>query len=101
LKVPRVYQWNVAWEQSLGSGQTLSLTYVGAIGRDMLRATTLLNPNPSFQFVSVTDNSATSDYHALQVKLQRRLAHGLQGLASYTWSHSIDSASTDAHSYLN
>lgn len=101
LKLPRSYQWNVAWEQSLGSGQTVSLTYIGAIGRDLLRSNILFNPNPSFQFVNVTDNSATSDYHAFQVKLQRRLAHGLQGLASYAFSHSIDSASSDANRYSN
>jgi hypothetical protein len=102
LKLPRSYQWNVAWEQSIGSNQSLSVTYIGAIGRDLLRVTILSNPNPSFQFLSVTDNSATSDYHALQFRVQRRLAHGLQGLASYTFAHSIDSASTDAFAhYLN
>jgi hypothetical protein len=96
LKLPRTYQWNVALEKSLGSSQTVSLTYIGAIGRDLLRVINLFNPNPDFQFVSVTNNSATSDYHALQLKFQRRLSRGLQALASYTFSHSIDSASTDA-----
>lgn len=44
----------------------------------------------------------TTDYHALQLKFQRRLSRGLQGLASYTFSHSIDSASTDAFAtFLN
>jgi hypothetical protein len=102
LKTPRTYQWNVALEQSLGTSQVLSFTYIGAIGRDLLRVTNLVNPNPDFGFVGVTDNSATSDYHALQVKFQRRLSHGLQALASYTFSHSIDIASTDAFAnYLN
>jgi Carboxypeptidase regulatory-like domain/TonB dependent receptor-like, beta-barrel len=102
LKLSRSYQWNVALEQSMGSSQSLSLTYVGAIGRDLLRVTNLFNVNPNFQFVSLTDNSATSDYHALQLKFQRRLSRGLQGLASYTFSHSIDNASTDAFAhYLN
>lgn len=78
------------------------LTYIGAIERDLLRVTNLFNPNPDFQFVSVTGNSATSDYHALQLKFQRRLSRGLQALASYTFWHSIDSASTDAFAnYLN
>ena len=102
LKLPRSYQWNFALEQSMGNSQTLSLTYIGAIGRDLLRPINLLNVNPDFQFVSVTDNSATSDYHALQVKFQQRLSRGLQGLASYTFSRSIDIASTDAFAhYLN
>lgn len=101
LKLPRSYQWNVAFEQALGKDQTLSLTYVGALGRDLLRITNLFNVNPSFLVVQVTTNSATSDYHALQVKYQRRLSHGLQALASYTWSHSIDVASTDAAITVN
>ena len=96
LKLPRTYEWNVTWEQSLGTSQTLSLVYVGAIGRDLLRVSNLYNPNPDFQQVNITDNTATSDYHALQVKFERRLSSGLQALASYTFSHSIDIASTDA-----
>jgi hypothetical protein len=104
LKLPPTYQWNVALEQSIGSTQSISLTYIGAPGRDLLRVTNLVpdpNVNPNFQFVGVTDNSATSDYRALQVKFQRRLSHGLQALASYTFSHSIDIASTDASEHTN
>jgi hypothetical protein len=99
LKLPRTYQWNVALEQSLGSSQSLSLTYIGAIGRDLLRVTNFfISPsvNPNFQFILLTDNTATSDYHALQLKFQRRLSRGLQALASYSFSHSIDIASTDS-----
>jgi hypothetical protein len=62
----------------------------------LLRVTNLFNPNPDFQFVSLTSNTATSDYHALQLKFQRRLSRGLQALASYSFSHSIDIASTDS-----
>jgi len=105
LKLPRTYQWNAALEQSMGTSQSLSLTYVGAIGRKLLRVTNLVvdpSVNPDFSFVSVTNNSATSDYHALQLKFERRLSRGLQALASYTWSNSIDIASTDAFAnYLN
>jgi hypothetical protein len=96
LKLPRTYQWNVALEQSIGNNQSISATYVGAIGRQLLRVTNLFNVNPNFQFVALTDNSATSDYNALQVKFQRRLSRGLQALGSYSWAHSIDIASTDA-----
>jgi hypothetical protein len=99
LKLPRTYQWNIALEQSLGSSQSLSLTYVGAVGRDLLRST-VLNPasagNPDFAFVFLTDNSATSNYNALQLKFQRRFWKGLHALASYSLSHSIDISSTDA-----
>jgi hypothetical protein len=102
LKLPRTYEWNGAVEQALGNTQSLSLTYVGAIGRKLLRVSDLINPNPDFGQINLTNNSATSDYNALQMKFQRRLSRGLQALASYTWSHSIDIASTDAFSnYLN
>jgi hypothetical protein len=96
LKLPRTYQWNVALEQAIGSSQSLSLTYIGAVGNDLLRVTQYTNVNPNFSFIGLTNNSATSNYQALQVKFQRRLSRGLQGLASYTFSHSIDTASTDA-----
>jgi WD40-like Beta Propeller Repeat len=102
LDLPRTYQWNIAVEQSLGSSQSLSVTYIGAVGRDLLRVRNLLNPNANFAFANVTSNSATSDYNTLQVEFQRRLSQGLQALASYTFSHSIDIASTDAFAtYLN
>jgi hypothetical protein len=102
LDLPRTYEWSAALEQSLGSRQTISLTYIGAVGRELLRVTNLLAPNSNFGFVNATSNSATSDYHALQVKFERRLSQGLQILASYSWSHSIDIASTDAFAnYLN
>ena len=48
LKLPRTYEWNVALEQSLGSNQTLSLTYIGAIGRDLLRVNRLSFPELGF-----------------------------------------------------
>ena len=94
LKLPRTYQWNFAVEQSLGSDQTFSASYIGAIGRRLLRQTTLVSP--TFFFISFTDNEGTSDYHAMQLQFQRRLSRGFQALASYTWSHSIDNASNDS-----
>jgi carboxypeptidase family protein/TonB-dependent receptor-like protein len=102
LKLPRTYEWNVALEQAVGSNQTISLSYIGAEGRDLLRETNLFNPNPNFQFIGVTSNTAYSYYDALQVNFQRRFSRGLQAVGSYTFSHSIDNASTDAFAnYLN
>jgi hypothetical protein len=46
--------------------------------------------NPNFATIVFTSNGLTSDYDALQMQYQRRLAHGLQALASYTFGHSID-----------
>lgn len=99
LKLPRTYQWSLAIEQSVGTSQTVSATYVGALGRNLLREDTLANPNPNFGALYAIRNTATSDYNALQLKYQRRLSRGLQALASYSFSHSIDIASTDTFDY--
>ena len=96
LRLPRTYQWNFSVEQSLGTNQSVSASYVAAVGRRLLRQVSVESPNPSFQQLLITRNDATSDYHALQVQFNRRLSRRLQALVSYTWSHSIDIASNDS-----
>ena len=96
FKLPYTYQWNLAVERSLGASQAISASYVAAVGRRLLRQEVIQNPNPNFTTIIATRNSATSDYHALQLQFHRRLSRGLQALASYTWSHSIDNVSSDS-----
>jgi hypothetical protein len=97
LKLPRTYQWNIAVEQSLGANQTVSASYVAAVGRRLLRADAVVAPNSVFRStVVLIKDTAISDYHATQLQYQRRLSSGLRALTSYTWSHSIDEASGDA-----
>jgi hypothetical protein len=103
LKLPYTMQWNSAIEQGLGSGQTLTASYVGAGGRKLLGQfdsfpNQLGNPNfaPSpFGVLLLTQNRGSSGYNALQVQYRKNLSQGLQMLASYTWSHSIDNASSN------
>ena len=96
LQLPYSFQWNVALEKSLFGAQSLSVTYVGQLGRRQLRQSNLA-PNPSFsgQFF-LTTNADTSDYNALQVQFKRAMSRGLQALVNYTWSHAIDTSSSDA-----
>jgi hypothetical protein len=100
LRLPYTLEWNVALQQALGSQQTLSVSYVGSAGRRLIQTSDIFNPNPSYSEALVISNTASSDYNALQAQFQRRLSHGLQTLASYTWSHSIDtgSAGSEANS---
>lgn len=96
LKLPRVYQWNVSVQQSLGSNQTVTVTYVGANGRKLLRDEIIVPSaglNSNFASVPVTTNDAYSNYDALQVQFQRRLSRGLQVLASYSFAHALDNTS--------
>jgi hypothetical protein len=97
LKLPRVFQWNVAFERSLGPNQTLTASYVAAVGRRLLRLETFSNSSTNFPgFVQISKNDATSDYHAGQLQYNRRLSRRLQALASYTWSKSLDMVSDDS-----
>jgi hypothetical protein len=94
LQSPYTLEWNFALEQGLGNQQKVSVSYVGAAGRRLLLSTAaLISPNPTFPYVTLVTNLGSSDYDALQMQYERRLSRGLQILASYTWSHSIDSGS--------
>ena len=99
LKSPYTLQWNIAIEQSLGKQQTITVSYVGASGRHLLQSASFFSPNGSgaslgIAGATVVTNLGSSDYNALQVQYQRRLSRGLQVVGSYSWSHSIDTASS-------
>jgi hypothetical protein len=98
LQAPYTLQWNVSAQQAIHGSQTFTLSYVGSNGRRLLqlqqRSITALNPN--FGVVDFVNSTTTSNYQALQAQFQRSVQHGLQVLASYTWSHSIDFGSTNA-----
>ncbi len=96
LQLPYSLQWNFAMEQAIGGQQTVSASYIGSAGRRLIQSAVVSSPNPSFAAASLVSNAGTSDYNALQVQFQRRLSQGLQALASYTWSHSIDTASASS-----
>lgn len=96
LTQPHFVEWNVAVEQAIGQRQSLSLSYIGAVGRKLLQTAFVFSPNSNFGGVNFVANTGTSDYHALQLQFQRPLAQGLQVLSSYTWSHSIDTGSAGA-----
>jgi hypothetical protein len=87
-------QWNFSVDQALGSKQTLSASYIGSQGKRLIQTAFVNSPNSSFPGgANLISNNAYSDYDALQLQFERRLSHGIQALASYTWAHSIDNAS--------
>jgi hypothetical protein len=96
--LPRTYEWNAAAEQSFGSGDILTLTYVGAAGHKLMRRDIYYAPNPDFTYrFDVQSNGGASGYNALQAQYRHRLSHGLQTLLSYTWGHSLDDVSSDGN----
>jgi hypothetical protein len=94
-KLPRTYQWNAAVQQSLGHAQTLTVSYVAALGRDLVYGQSYQSLTAQKYHVVYSDNAGSSNYQALQLQFQRHMVHGLSILAGYTWSHSLDVSSAD------
>jgi hypothetical protein len=95
LKLPSTLRWSIGMEQSLGQHQSISGTYVAALGRHLPNLAAVPDPEQEFPDYGVVKNEGRSDYHSLQVQYRRRFTRGLQVLANYTWSHAIDLGSGD------
>ncbi|SRR5579884_488617 len=111
------HQWNVEIQRQMTDNLLLSAAYVGSYNRHIDvngLANTAVTPGPgspdqvnqrrpypwmgSFPY----DNSiGNSNYNAFEFKASRRFAHGFQALVSYTWSKSIDTASSGWYSAEN
>lgn len=102
MRLPRSYEWNVAVEKALSGRQTVSATYVGQLGRDLLRGNAYWRPNPNFRrFFLLDKNDASSNYNALQLQYRRPLSGRVQALLNYTYSHSLDNSSNDVFGSAN
>ncbi|MGA3203185.1 MAG: carboxypeptidase regulatory-like domain-containing protein [Bryobacteraceae bacterium] len=95
LVTPQIQQWNVTLEQHFGSGALLSLGYAGTRGSNLMRNQTSPTYSDAYDIVTEATNGATSSYNGMQMQFRKRLSDRLQMQLSYTWSHSIDTASSD------
>lgn len=95
-----VQGWNLDIQQTLGRGFLLNVGYNGSKGTHLdglLAPNRILNIGPSTPGAQVFDyevSHAQSNFNALAVRLRKRLQGGLAVGATYTYSHSIDDAST-------
>ena len=96
LQLPYLIEWSVSLQSELGREQSITVAYVGNAGKRLLLTNTLLNQNSQFEFLRLTNNGAASNYHALQLQFNRRLARRLAGMVSYTWASSVDESSEDS-----
>lgn len=95
-RLPYTLQYNLLIEQPIGRSNSISGAYVGSSGRRLGRVTSYRNPNALFTRIDAVTNDASSNYNALQLQFKRRFAAGLQVLASYTWSKSLDTVSEES-----
>ncbi len=117
-KAPEIYQYNLTLERELAPDLAFEIGYVGSQGRHLgvrydinqqrsNSAGVLTGPRPFTNCGSAStgaavtcgeirfqDQIATSSYNALQASVRRRSRDGLTLLASYTFSHSIDTGSS-------
>jgi len=114
-KTQRSYQWNLSVGRELWKNAAVEAQYLGSHSLDLDRSfydnvpmtpnaasvasyptkPTLNSLRPNQLFGSIRDlrNDAYSHYNALTIIFRQRLAHGLSGQGSYTWSHDLDLSS--------
>ena len=91
-------RWNAGIQRQLFSHTAVEIDYVGTTGDHQTAAENInlppagpgsvqaRRPYPRFGNMSVQTQAQSSDYHALQLKLQQRPSRGLWYLVSYTYS---------------
>jgi hypothetical protein len=91
-KLGYVHIWNLDVQRTLPGGFLLNGGYNGSKGTrlDIQRAITITGLQP-FIYESSAGNSV---FHAGSVRIRKRLAHGVAFSANYTYSKSIDDASS-------
>ena len=104
---PVVQHYNVSVQRQFGSHWALETGYVASTGehlpifmevnptKPILTPAPAIGPRlfPAFGLVRPTFSEGKSWYNALQSSFTMRPWHGLNLLASYTWSHAIDDVS--------
>ena len=110
LHAPYFMQWSFALEHQIGNTLNLRAQYVGTRAVNQPYETQVngfqtvcpgcFAPFPygqpvdaRFGPVTQLNTGANSHYNGLQLTADKRLAHGLQLLVNYTWSHCMDTVS--------
>ena len=104
---PYVQQFNFDIQRELSPNVLLDIAYVGNIGlklpglRNINAPAVITNSNGSqspgprpytgFGDIQWMENRESSNYHSLQMHLEKRFSSGLSALASYTWGKAISS----------
>jgi outer membrane receptor protein involved in Fe transport len=117
LKTPMMQQWHFGLEYQLPAQTVLEVSYAGSHGQRLYgfyngnQALPSTDPNaplaPRRPFPAVDGtidafrSNTFSNYHSLQVHLEKRTSHGLAFQMSYTYSHALDDASSASLGSLN
>jgi hypothetical protein len=86
--------WNVSVQQNLPKSFILDVEYLGTKGTRLDTEIQPYHASASVASLIYDESDGNSIYHALQARLIRRFAHGISMNGLYTFSKSIDDAST-------
>lgn len=117
-KPPMVYNWSLGIQRDIGLGTVLDVAYVGSVGRHLLQRRSLnalsygtnflpssidatltgnrplpanfLRPIKGYGDINYIEFASSSNYHSLQVQLNRRLRRDFTYGVSWTWSKTLD-----------
>jgi hypothetical protein len=95
LTAPRLLEYHIAVERNLGEKQTLSLSYVASSSSNVTQNLSTPAFSSQYDLANQVEGVGTSSYKAGKIEFRRRFSDAFQMLASYTLSHSVDTASTD------
>lgn len=95
-------QWNTDLQYEVLPNWMVDVAYVGSKGTHLSNVldqnqpdpTTGLPPYPQFSSILYVESNASSSYHSLQLRSEKRTSHGLALLLSYTYSKSFDDISS-------
>jgi Carboxypeptidase regulatory-like domain len=105
LPTPRMYQWNLGAERELWRNAGFELQYLGSHSLHLDRSyydnqptpgpgsIQSRRPNQLWGQIRTIQNDEIANYNGLTAIFRQRMTRGLQVLASYTWSHTLDISS--------
>ena len=96
-QVPYAMVWNAGVEYNLARSTFLEVMYTGTRGvhlDELLGFSLAANGATNAEGFTYDTTGAFSNFNALQVRLQKRMTRGLMFMARYTYSKSLDDAST-------
>jgi hypothetical protein len=96
-QVPYAMIWNAGIEFNLARSTFLEVMYTGTRGihlDELLGFSSATSATTNAAGFTYDTSGAFSNLNALQVRLQRRMTRGLMFMARYTYSKSLDDAST-------
>ena len=112
MKAPTNQSWSIGVDRDLFKKAVMRVSYVGAAGTHLFRPTNLNDPPPGlaaqkgvnvnavrpylgYGAITLRESTGQSNYHSLQVSLNKRMSKNFSFGMAYTWAKSIDNGSSE------